>query len=305
MDEAADPAELPPPVENPEDSPPDATAATIEDTVPAVEEPLHIADDAENGDTGSGEGGAGSGDGASIVAVAEGQADADSLDPVSQNVEDASAEDVPQKEKAILNLAGGLSNSIDSDASTCTPAAPTAPLPSCHACGADGVELYIDQTYQQRYCARCWKDYFGGYLPLLSVEVVEVWPDDRLAHAWADAPIPGWPPFQMHSGRWNSPMELDGEVWSNMAVRVRRDIVGPHARGQNNLDRPFPNEVLRGRYRCRRCVGEGHFTKAFLADDLTEGVPVCVKRHRNLSVEQLADLMVLCHRLHEVDAGAV
>lgn len=52
-----------------------------------------------------------------------------------------------------------------------------------------------------------------------------------------------------------------------------------------------------------RLVGEGHFTKAYLAEDQKEHRQVCIKRHRNLPIEALADFFVVAQRLHEVDRG--
>lgn len=203
-----------------------------------------------------------------------------------------------------------LSNSMDSDASTCTPAANSAGqvLLTCCQCGAESGELFIDPSDMNRYCEKCWIDYYGqpparDQAPLVTVEVSEIWNEDRLAQTWAGLPIPGWPPPQI--APLPSSSDLNGEVWSSVAVRVRRDIVGPHAREQNHADRPYPGEVLAGRYQCKNVVGEGHFTKAFLAEDLKLGISVCVKRHRSLTVEALADLMVLCHRLNEVDEGSL
>lgn len=204
-----------------------------------------------------------------------------------------------------------LSNSMDSDASTCTPAANAAGqvLLTCCQCQVESVELFIDPSDMNRYCERCWIDYYGQpparceLQPLVNVEVMEIWNEDRLALAWSELPLPGWPPPQV--APLPSSSDLEGEVWSSVAVRVRRDIVGPHARDQNNADRPYPGEILAGRYQCKTLVGEGHFTKAFLAEDLTAGTCVCVKRHRSLSVEALADLMVLGRRLNEVDAGGL
>lgn len=48
-------------------------------------------------------------------------------------------------------------------------------------------------------------------------------------------------------------------------------------------------------------AGEGHFTRAFLADDLLTSSRVCVKRHRGLTIEALSDLLNLGQRLEEAD----
>jgi len=68
---------------------------------------------------------------------------------------------------------------------------------------------------------------------------------------------------------------------------------------------PVGGEVLADKYKIQKMVGEGHFTKAYLAEDTGSGALCCVKRHRNLSIEALADMLVIGKRLEEHDpAGA-
>jgi len=228
---------------------------------------------------------------------------------VETNIEDEATKKKDQDD-------GKMTGTMISDASTATPAANTAPAMKCHQCGeekSEDVPLYIDQNDLQRYCGKCWEMYYG-YNPaamptqrtantaLVPVVASEPWMDSKLAQAWAEKPIAGWPPCHFPSAhQWVAASDGENEVWSSVAVRVRREIVGSHAREHNNLDRPVRDEVLRRRYKCKQLCGEGHFTKAFLAEDLKEGGFVCVKRHRNLSVDALCDFLVLGTRLREVD----
>jgi serine/threonine protein kinase len=65
---------------------------------------------------------------------------------------------------------------------------------------------------------------------------------------------------------------------------------------------PASGDVLAEKYRIQRLVGEGHFTKAFLAENMsTDGTLCCIKRHRNLSIEALSDVLVIHNRLEEQD----
>lgn len=205
-----------------------------------------------------------------------------------------------------------LSNSLDSDASTCTPAAVgLMTLQLCTSCQMEVKELHLDPSDMQRYCVRCWTDYYGNppsrteTLPLVSVEVAEYWSEARLAHTWSEMTLPGWPPSSQVRANGMMADPSAGEVWSSVTVRVRRDIVGPHAREQCQGSGPVLGEMLRGRYCIVNLCGEGHFTKAYLAEDLDTDTQVCLKRHRNLSVEMLGDLMVLGRRMQEVDPGSV
>ncbi|CAE8720479.1 unnamed protein product, partial [Polarella glacialis] len=144
--------------------------------------------------------------------------------------------------------------SLDSTASTCTPGAAhaaAARTSSCSQCYLEANNLFLDPTDSQKYCESCWTEYYGQHpargeaLPLVHVEVAELWLEDILSQAWAECILPGWPPPLAHSGY----MFLDdgeGEAWSTIQVRCRRDIVGPHAREQTNSDRPYQGELLAG-----------------------------------------------------------
>jgi len=191
-------------------------------------------------------------------------------------------------------------------ASACTPASKPA-IATCSQCFCEAAKLYQDPTDLQQYCENCWIEYYGQpplrneLQALVGVEVNETWAEELLAQAWSEQILPGWPPPLVSAK--NVSMDGDEEHWADIKIRIRRDICGPHAREQATSDRPSSGELLAGRYRVSHVVGEGHFTKAFLAHDLKEDKPVCVKRHRSLSVEALADLYVLDRRMEEVDAG--
>jgi serine/threonine protein kinase len=205
---------------------------------------------------------------------------------------------------------------LHSDASTCPPApaiwppATTITKPACHQCKVDNVELFYDSSDGNRYCQGCWIEYYGSNsgvtLPLVPVEVVQTYREDALKRAWKECPLQGWPP------RASSPLrrpgrETGGDSWSKINVRVRRDVVGPHSREHSDMSRMLPvgGEVLADKYRIQKLVGEGHFTKAYLAEDIDSGTLCCVKRHRNLSIEGLSDMLVIGKRLEEQDpAGA-
>jgi len=189
------------------------------------------------------------------------------------------------------------------------PSASQAAAPACSQCGATAERLHLDDADLNRYCQRCWTDFYGTppnpgsssrVHHLVDVEVEQYWLDDDLAQLWAENQLIGWPPA-VHPVL--EPPGSEPEVWSTVNVRMRRGVVGPHARETIHGDRPHPGEILANKYRVSRTVGEGHFTKAYLAEDITTGTSVCLKRHRNLSVEALADLMVIGRRLDEVDLG--
>lgn len=211
-------------------------------------------------------------------------------------------------EAAETALPKALAEESDKGSSTCTPASVSKqPALTCSQCFCEAAELHQDPTDLQRYCEKCWIEYYGQpptrneLQPLVAVEVHETWAEELLAQAWSEQILPGWPPPLAHGSTFSA----DGseEHWADIKIRIRRDICGPHAREQTTSDRPTSGEVLAGRYRMSHVVGEGHFTKAFLAHDLKEDKPVCVKRHRSLSVEALADLYVLGRRMEEVDVG--
>lgn len=206
-----------------------------------------------------------------------------------------------------LSYAGKLSCSMLSstvDTSTAALSAALSTTSLCHQCGAEVLELFLDNSDMNRYCEICWRDLYGTAAhPLARVEVSELWPEDRLQQLWAENVLPGWPPVMIHS---TPAISSGGEEWSTVNLRIRRETVGVHAREQNNSEgRPYSGEVLAGKYRVQRVVGEGHFTKAYLAEDLHAGGSVCVKRHRNLSVEILTDLFVVSKRMEAQDTGGV
>jgi len=234
----------------------------------------------------------------------------DEAEQLSQAPKAPSGEGQPKHLQPAVSEAK-LSGSIGSTASTCTPNANSAviSIPTCHQCALETPDLYLDTSDMNRYCEQCWSDFYGRppsgseSQPLVGVEVADVWVEDRLAQLWAEHGLPGWPPTMVHSTP--SPLSPEGDEWSAVNVRIRREIVGPHAREQSNSDgHPYDGEVLARRYRVRHAVGEGHFTKAFMAEDLQDGGLVCVKRHRNLSVEALADLLVLAKRISDQDEDA-
>lgn len=220
--------------------------------------------------------------------------------------------ELPQEPRRLQPEAsdGKLSGSMGSTASTCTPHANAsgAVAAFCHQCGLE-ADLYLDTSDMKRYCSDCWKDYYGHTpgrseaSPLIGVEVAETVAEERLSQLWSEKILPGWPPVVVPS----TPARLggrEGQEWSSIKVRVHRQVVGAHAREQNNGEgHPLPGEVLAERYRVKHLVGEGHFTKAFMAEDEGSGGDVCLKRHRTLSVEALVDLFVLGKRIAEHDEG--
>jgi serine/threonine protein kinase len=200
-----------------------------------------------------------------------------------------------------------LSNSLDSEASTCSPAVLNggSSLPICAQCSTECSQVYLDPSDMHKYCGDCWNEYYGDssrgneMRQLINVEVAEYWKEGHLAQVWSEQTLPGWPPAQSQAPPIDH--EDGGETWSNVSVRVRRDVVGQHAREHATVDRLSEGMLLRGRYSVEHSVGDGHFTKAYLAQDMQTGTDVCLKQHRNLSMEALADLMVIGRRLEEVD----
>lgn len=201
------------------------------------------------------------------------------------------------------DLDKGKPDTASSDPSTCTLAAEAT---SCQQCGLEGQPLFLDQSDMNRYCEACWTEYYAhapGFeiLPLVTVHAGTAWPDERLAQGWAENPLIGWPPPLPLASQMARREVGDPQAWSKVAVRVRREVVGPHSRDLHYTDLLQPGEVLAQRYAIGALVGEGHFTKAYLAEDLKAGTSVCLKRHRNLTVEGLTDLMALSRRMEEVD----
>lgn len=174
---------------------------------------------------------------------------------------------------------------------------------ACKECGHNGVETFLDPSDQNIYCEGCWASFYHqppAPLPsaLVDVQVVGVWDEKRLVEQWRGSTLPGWPPRAETAEPLRDP---GAEIWSSVSLRVRRDIVGPNAREHVANWGPSPGDVLAERYQCEGLIGQGHFTKAFLANDLQSGSLVCLKKHHQLPVETLADLMVVGRRLREVD----
>jgi len=181
-------------------------------------------------------------------------------------------------------------------------------MPACHQCKIETQDVFLDPSDMNRYCDTCWAEYCNitpgrdEPLPLVNVRVAEIWPETRLSDLWAQTNLLGWPPPVVHSTPAPRSARA-GQEWSSIKVRVHRHIVGPHAREQIVNEPLHTDEVLAERYRIKNVVGEGHFTKAFLAEDLQDRVSVCLKRHRSLSVEALADLVALAKRMGDQDSG--
>lgn len=202
-------------------------------------------------------------------------------------------ESIAEKKLSEITSSNEEKAMLESTASTCSP---TLQKPSCGQCFCEAEKLYVDPNDLNRYCESCWVEYYGNppqsnssANALVPVEGFEPWSEDILAEAWSEQILPGWPPMtKMDSAR----VEHGEEVWTKLSIRVRRDVCGLAS-----------GEVLAQRYRMVRLVGEGHFTKAYLAEDQKEHRQVCIKRHRNLPIEALADFFVVAQRLHEVDRG--
>eukprot|EP00928_Gymnodinium_smaydae_P044110 TRINITY_DN29449_c0_g2_i1.p1 TRINITY_DN29449_c0_g2~~TRINITY_DN29449_c0_g2_i1.p1 ORF type:complete len:856 (+),score=240.72 TRINITY_DN29449_c0_g2_i1:96-2570(+) len=214
-----------------------------------------------------------------------------------------------EAEDSALPAAAETMASSDSVSASASASAPSEsgclePQPTCHQCAAKGTMLYVDPTDMNRYCESCWSEYYGETPAgtenqrLVHVVVSETWAEDRLAGAWLGHTLPGWPPPVSQSP---PPPRDPQETWSTVQVRLRRHAVGHNSRQQYMEELPRSGCILAERYRLANMLGEGHFTKAFLAEDLSKGGFVCVKRHRCLSMDQLSDIMVLGKRLDEVD----
>eukprot|EP00927_Polykrikos_kofoidii_P078605 TRINITY_DN7540_c0_g1_i2.p1 TRINITY_DN7540_c0_g1~~TRINITY_DN7540_c0_g1_i2.p1 ORF type:complete len:730 (+),score=125.18 TRINITY_DN7540_c0_g1_i2:113-2302(+) len=179
---------------------------------------------------------------------------------------------------------------------------------ACRQCAIEGVPVFFDSFDGCKYCRDCWLSFHGSLpgSPLVRVEVAKCYLEQSLQRAWEESILPGWPPLPERP----SPActSKTSETWSNISVCIRRGVVGPHAREQTLAARDFVGETLRRRYRVLDVIGEGYFTKAFLARDLRDPKKgglgeVCLKCfHRSLSVETLADLMVIGQRLKDVDS---
>ncbi|CAJ1422123.1 unnamed protein product, partial [Effrenium voratum] len=195
--------------------------------------------------------------------------------------------------------------SLESTASTCSPHLAQLQPKRCGQCLGEADQLFLDPGDLNQYCRNCWEEYYGEPPPrdlqaLVPTEAAEPWTEEFLAEAWLETILPGWPPMaKMETARWES----SEESWTSIRVRLRRDVCGGHAREQLSHMGLALGATLAQRYHIIQAVGEGHFTKAYMAKDLQENMPVCVKRHRHLPVEALGDLYVVSHRLKEVDRG--
>eukprot|EP00930_Biecheleria_cincta_P003099 TRINITY_DN104034_c0_g1_i1.p1 TRINITY_DN104034_c0_g1~~TRINITY_DN104034_c0_g1_i1.p1 ORF type:complete len:691 (+),score=115.86 TRINITY_DN104034_c0_g1_i1:34-2073(+) len=183
----------------------------------------------------------------------------------------------------------------------------------CKNCGTEGEDLFTDVNDLQRYCAACWAEFNGRppeVLPLVRIEAFDVLSKDHLDRLWEEAPLPGWP-LQPGDEVLGPPLpkplpsaakSTDKDAWNSINVCVRRKLVGSQSRQQHQSQWELVGETLAGRYKLSQRLGEGNFTKAFLAKDLKKGDMVCVKcYHRQCTVDELVDLMVLTKRLNDAD----
>jgi len=184
----------------------------------------------------------------------------------------------------------------------------------CSQCYDVTDALFLDCSNGMYSCEMCWiwgcqRAMSASASPsLVPVEVSSVWSEDQLTESWVACKpfgqyenVDGPPFFDFTESQQTE--EGEGE-WQNISIRVRRGVVGRHARESHvrcRLDSPTPGEVLLGKYSCQRRLGQGHFTNAFLAVETTTGRQVCLKRHHNLTVEGLSDLLVISRRLEDVD----
>lgn len=138
------------------------------------------------------------------------------------------------------------------------------------------------------------------------VDVVDgkLFADHELLFAWIEKPISNWPPRMAPSRPVNAadsdPTKIGKSLWP-VKVTVNPGLVGSHARQNSCHDRPIPGEVLCERYRIENVVGAGHFTRAYLATDISTEKKVCIKRHNGLTMELLTDLLTIGKRIESVD----
>lgn len=179
----------------------------------------------------------------------------------------------------------------------------------CAQCHARTCAVFLDCSNGLDYCAKCWITGCNLTLadsPLLvTIGVSKVWRQDHLIESWAACS------FREHNEGADVPSSsmiqesVEEDVkWQNVSICVRRDAVGQNARESHErccLGNPRLGEILMGRYHCTRQLGQGQFTNVFLATDTSSGRQLCLKRHRNLTVERLSDLFVIGRRLAEVD----
>jgi len=184
------------------------------------------------------------------------------------------------------------------------------PIQMCCVCQRGGVDLFVDPSDRERYCAFCWSERYGEApetRPLVRIEAIELLSKQHLADLWDRWELPSWPTLKSEQDLGkrrlapHASLTKDGG-WSNISVCVRPGLVGDDARQRIQSDRGLVGETLAGRYKVTDKLGQGNFTKAFLAKDTKKGEMVCLKcYHRRCTMEELVDLMVLSQRLNDVD----
>jgi len=185
----------------------------------------------------------------------------------------------------------------------------------CHTCSEPQETVFEDPNDDYCYCERCWLNWYGFapnkdgpalVIPKKLVNVIQgkLWAEDKLLMGWAEHPILGWPPGRAAAqpvGKAGDPTGV-GDFWAPVLVRLNPGLVGSHARScTQSTERPLVGETLCNRYKVQEVVGAGHFTRALLAIDETNGNRVCVKKHNNITVELLTDLLTIGRRLQHVD----
>jgi len=172
-------------------------------------------------------------------------------------------------------------------------------------CGAEAAQQE-DFTIDPRMVSCTWMEsrespaFKEDMLALVSLTVCETYTKDILEESWLQDPLPGWPPRAASLEPIEVP-EASPHDWVSMVMCIRRTVVGQDARDAYDAKRPQRGEVLRSRYAIQSELGKGAYSKAFLAEDKKTKGMVCVKRHNNLSVETLADLLVVAQRVEESD----
>lgn len=182
---------------------------------------------------------------------------------------------------------------------------------SCEECLANVAEVFQDPSDLKWYCESCWADYYGvapkdHVLPkkLVSIAPFRVWRCNALRKKWDADPVSSWPsappvaPAQLACAR-----DTAGAM-ACVRVTVHPNVCGSHARETEGARRPRYQEILAERYQLGALVGEGHFTRAFLAKDITSDTHVCVKAHHHLKIENITDMFCIDQKLREVDSGA-
>lgn len=235
------------------------------------------------------------------------------VDPLEQRLQSASTDLLAAKPSD-----GALSDGSDKG-SVATIISTPARGKKCNICSDLHMQVFVDPTDDYEYCERCWLNWYGTppnkmgpalVIPakLVQVQKGKVWPEDKLLLGWAEHPIPGWPPVRapippVPKVNVADPLSQEmGDGWAPVLVRLNPGLVGSHARTcTQNSDRPLEGEVLCNRYLVDEVVGAGHFTRAHLAIDKTTGERVCIKKHNNITVELLTDLLTIGRRLNHVD----